>query len=87
MNDSTPAAECPADFSAKAAQLKTLFDELCASAPAAAKDAACQAKGKAIEVGRKAIDTVRKHPVEAAAVAVGVGLLVWWLVSRRQNAD
>ena len=87
MNDSTPAADCSADFTAKAAHLKTLFDELCACAPGAAKDVACHAQDKAMEVGRKAIDTVRKHPVEAAVVAIGAGLLVWWLVNRRQNAD
>ncbi len=94
MNDATSAPDATGpttDFATKAAQLKCMFEELCACAPSAAStaasDAACQAKAKAMEAGRKVIDTVRRHPVESAAIAIGTGLLVWWLVNRRSTSD
>ncbi len=69
-------------FADKAAQLKALVEELASAAPSAAKDVACHAKERAIEAGKKAYEVVRKHPVEVTVVAVGVGLLAWWLLSR-----
>ncbi len=87
MNDSNPASAADTDFAAKAAQLKCLFEELCSGAPDAVKDAACQAKAKAIAAGRKAVDTVRRHPVETTIIAIGAGLLVWWLMTRKQHDD
>lgn len=75
------------DFAAKAAQLKALVEELTRDAPAIAKQIACQAKETACNVTRKAADVVRRHPVETAVVAVGAGLLAWWLITRRNSAD
>lgn len=90
MNDTASAPATSADFATKAAHLKCMFEELCACAPAAAANAtsaaACQAKAKVMEAGHKVVDTVRRHPLEAAAVAIGAGLLVWWLVSRRSTS-
>ncbi len=74
------------DLSTKAEQLKGMIDELCQCAPAAAKEAACQVRDKAVAASRQVAETVKKHPFETAAVAVGTGLLVWWLVSRHRNA-
>jgi len=74
------------DFNAKAAQLKALVEELTKDAPAIAKQVASQAKETACNATRKAVDVVRKHPVEAAVVAVGAGLLAWWLITRRNAA-
>ena len=53
---------------------------------AKALEFAGKAKDSALEAGQKAVDTVRKYPVESAAVAtvaVGTGLLVWWWMSRK----
>ncbi len=87
MNESTPvSAHLPSDSAAKMAQIKDLVEELWAGAPAAAKEAAVNAKEMATRAGRTAVDTVRKHPFEAVAVAVGTGLLVWWLMSRRKES-
>ena len=36
------------------------------------------------ETTLQAYDAVRKHPLEAAVIAVGTGLLVWWMVSHRK---
>ena len=36
------------------------------------------------ETTLQAYDAVRKHPYESAAIAVGAGLLVWWMVSHRK---
>lgn len=71
------------DFAAKAAQLKALVEELTKDAPVLAKQVANQAKETACNATRTAVDVVRKHPVEAAVVAVGAGLLAWWLITRR----
>jgi ElaB/YqjD/DUF883 family membrane-anchored ribosome-binding protein len=79
-------AENTTAFADKAAQLKTLVEELASAAPSAARDVACQAKERAIEAGKKVCAAVRKHPVEATAIAVGVGLLAWWLLSRGHSA-
>lgn len=90
MNDTTSAPDTSADFATKAAQLKCMFEDLCACAPSAAANAtsaaACQAKAKVVEVGHKVVDTVRRHPWESTAIAIGTGLLVWWLASRRGNS-
>ena len=77
------AQEQNTDFAAKAAQLKALVEELTQDAPALARQVASQAKETACNATRKAVDVVRKHPVEAAVVAVGAGLLAWWLITRR----
>lgn len=37
------------------------------------------------ETTLQAYDAVRKHPYETAAIAVGAGLLVWWMVSHRKS--
>ena len=48
-----------------------------------ATDLVGDAKERAMAVGKQLVDTVRKHPVPTAVAAVGAGLLVWWLLSRR----
>ena len=37
------------------------------------------------EATLQAYDAVRKHPYETAAIAIGAGLLVWWMVSHRKS--
>ena len=79
-------ADTHAEFMAKVQHLKCLVNECCASAPAIAKEGVCQAKEAALKAGHQVVDTVRKHPVQVASVAgvaIGAGLLVWWLMSRR----
>jgi len=81
MNESTSA---PDSTPSTKSQIKEIIDEICAASPAAT-EAACLAKDKAIAAGRKVVDTVRRHPVEATVIAVGAGLLVWWLMTRRNH--
>lgn len=90
MTDTATAPETHADahaeFMAKVQHLKCLVNECCDSAPGIAKDGMCQAKEAALKAGHQAVDAVRKHPVQVVAVAgvaIGAGLLVWWLMSRR----
>lgn len=52
-----------------------------------AKDIANDVQEKTLAAARKVIQTVRKHPLETFAVAIGTGLLVWWLVNRHETAD
>lgn len=80
------AQETNPEFASKAAQLKALVEDLTKDAPAVARQMASQAKETACNVTRKAADAVRNHPVEAAVVAVGAGLLAWWLITRRSAA-
>ena len=55
----------------------------CAAIPAAVQDA----KERITDAGRQALVTVRKYPVESVALAIGVGALVWWMVSRLQKDE
>ena len=43
-----------------------------------------RSKDKAGNLVCKVTDTVKAHPLETAAAAVGAGLLTWWLLSRRR---
>ena len=51
----------------------------------AAMTLAGEARDTAIIGGKKAIGLVRQYPVQATAIAVGTGLLVWWLATRGNN--
>ena len=93
----TAAATTPADtdaFNEKAAQLSTLVQELLHLAPQAAsaklgelkeqgQQFVADGKEKASQATRQVLDTVRRHPLEAMLVAVGSGLLAWWLLTRK----
>ena len=84
-----------AEFAEKANQLKNLIDELCDLAPQSADESDSdamasdhnvfeEAKRKTCEAAKKAAATMRRHPMETTAVVVGVGLLAWWLLSRKE---
>lgn len=93
-NSETPYAE-------KAAQLKALIDDLLSCAPGAKERVVDEGrrfvdqgrelyehgKDKACQATRQVADTVRRHPVETAVIALGAGLLTWWLVTRRSSSS
>ena len=54
-----------------------------ASAKECAKDSYDQAEEKAMAGARQADTAIRSHPYESIAVALGVGTLVGFLLSRR----
>jgi ElaB/YqjD/DUF883 family membrane-anchored ribosome-binding protein len=80
------AADPVADFAAKAGEAKDAIGSCYASAPAAVKSAACDAKQRLTEAGSQALQTVRRYPVETAVIALGAGVLVWWLMTRRSGS-
>ncbi len=90
------------EFAEKAAQLREQFAELIECCPGAAseklkglKDNAADLYSKTTERAAemtklamaKTVETVKKYPVQTALVAVGAGLLTWWLLSRRECED
>ncbi len=83
-----------ATFNEKAAQLRTLVEELVHLAPEAAgaklgelgdryQHLLAAGKEKTCQAGRQVVSTVKKYPVETALVAVAAGLATWWLVTRK----
>lgn len=96
MTNAASSSETSSDFSTKIAHLRHIVEDICSCAQSGcttqelgckAKEAACKAKDMAVDASRKVVDTVRKYPVESTAVAVGAGLLVWWLLSRRNASQ
>ncbi len=83
------------EFTRKATELRNLVQELANSAPDAAKEqllglrngiaSLCDqdAECSFTSVTNRVVATVRAHPVQAAAAAVGAGVITWWLLSRR----
>lgn len=82
------------EFVEKAAQLRSLVEDLARGAPEAAKEqiagmrrnlAALCEEGTECAAGaaHRVADTVRSHPIQVTVAAVGAGLLTWWLLSRR----
>jgi hypothetical protein len=82
------------EFSRKAAELRTLVEELANSAPEAAKEqilglkdgiASLCEQGTECTIGvtNRVVATVRAHPYQVAVAAIGAGLITWWLLSRR----
>jgi hypothetical protein len=82
------------EFTRKASELRTLVEELASSAPDAAKEqilglkngisSLCdQGKDCTADLANRVVSTVRAHPIQVAAAAVGAGLITWWLLSRR----
>lgn len=81
-------------FHEKAHQLKALVAEMFSMAPKAVSAKLCElghdgkqffvdGKDKAGQVGKQAIEVVRKHPVETALIAVAAGVATWWLITRK----
>lgn len=87
MSNACHSPENVGEFTEKVGQIKQLVEELVVATPAVAKDAASQVKCKATQVGQQVVSTVRKYPIEVAAVAIGAGLLVWWLASRGSKSE
>ena len=82
------------EFTRKATELRTLVEDLANSAPDAAKEQILglkngiaslldQGRDGMGDVANRVVATVRAHPVQVAAAAVGAGLITWWLLSRR----
>jgi ElaB/YqjD/DUF883 family membrane-anchored ribosome-binding protein len=80
------------EFSEKIAELRSLLTDITKSAPSAASDALDDLKSKALalcdqceekteNMAKAAYKTAKEHPAQVAIGAVGVGLLVWWLMS------
>lgn len=81
-------------FHEKANQLKALVAEIFSMAPKAVNEKICEmghdgkqlfmdGKDKAGQVGKQAIEVVRKRPVETALIAVAAGVATWWLITRK----
>ena len=95
VNDVDTASSASEQVSHQASQLCALIEDIAKTAPDAAKEkldslkqgvtALCE-RGRitAGNLTRKLTDTVRAHPVQTAAAAVGAGLLTWWLLNRRR---
>jgi len=81
MNNSSSAGETGDNMRS---QIKDIIDEISAASPAVG-EAARTAKDRAVAAGKQVVKTVRRHPMETTIIAVGTGLLVWWLISRRSN--
>ena len=88
------ANEADQAFSQKASQVKALVEELCRMAPQVVgekveqlQDDGChmfaEGQEKVLRIGKQAVDTMRKHPVETALIAVAAGLATWWLINRK----
>jgi ElaB/YqjD/DUF883 family membrane-anchored ribosome-binding protein len=82
------------EFTRKASELRSLVEELAHSAPDAAKEqlaglkdgiaSLCAQGGDCTKnVANRVVATVKAHPVHVAAAAVGIGLVAWFLISRR----
>jgi len=85
-----------AAFAEKAAQVKRMLADLAHLAPSAAKEQISNLKDSAgwlyeegtqtaKAAGAKVYDLAKRRPMETALVGVGLGLLVWWLVSRSDS--
>jgi hypothetical protein len=85
-------------FLQRAARLQQLLRELADVAPAGAREriadvermvvALCAGAGEpeGVQAGESpasVVETVRSHPVQVAAAAIGAGVLTWWLLDRR----
>jgi len=93
--DPNAAYRASQEFTRKAAVLRNLFEELVISAPDAAKEQLLGLKNGIASlceqgtdctlssVTNRVVATVRAHPVQTAAAAIGAGLITWWLLSRR----
>lgn len=91
-----PSADSASEHvSHQAGKLRALIEDIAKTAPDAAKEkleslkhgvsALCeQGKDKASHLVGKVTETIKAHPLQAAAAAVGAGLLTWWLLSRRR---
>jgi len=55
-----------------------------AAALDSAKDMAGRVRDKAVEGARMADETVREHPYQAMAIALGVGAIIGCLLARRR---
>lgn len=82
------------NFSQQAGTLRSLIEDIADSVPEAAKEklealkaevaSFCErGKDRAGNLVGKVTDTIKSHPLESAAAAVGAGLLTWWLLNRR----
>ena len=82
-------------FSQQAGKLRALIEDIAKTAPDAAKEkleslkhgvaSLCdRGKDKTGNLVCKVTDTIKAHPLETAAAAVGAGLLTWWLLNRRR---
>jgi hypothetical protein len=87
--------EATQEFTRKASALRAQVDELAASAPDAVKEQLAGLKDEIASlcdqgmectesITKRVMSTVTSHPIHVAAAAVGVGLLTWWLISRRE---
>ena len=86
MNDvHHPCNDAIRDFADKANEAKDAIGSCASAAPDAVKSAYCSSKDRLAEAGRSAVETVRKYPVETAVIAIGAGVLVWWLMTRRST--
>jgi len=58
-----------------------------AAALDSAKDMAGRVRDKAVEGARMADETVREHPYQAIAIALGVGAIIGCLLARRRSRN
>jgi ElaB/YqjD/DUF883 family membrane-anchored ribosome-binding protein len=58
-----------------------------AAALDSAKDMAGRVRDKAVEGARMADETVREHPYQAMAIALGVGAIIGCLLARRRHRN
>ena len=58
-----------------------------AAALDSAKDMAGRVRDKAVEGAKLADETVREHPYQAIAIALGVGAIIGCLLARRRHRD
>jgi len=85
-----------AEFAEKLASLRAQIEELMEYVPEAAEETLENLKSsvadlyeegeeKAVSATKKAVgttvETLKKYPLQSALVAVGAGLLTWWLLS------
>ena len=95
-NATDAAVDSAGDYvSSQAAKLCDMIEDIAKTAPEAAKEkleclragvtSLCESgKDKAAKVVGKVTDTIKAYPLQSAAAAVGVGLLTWWVLSRRR---
>jgi ElaB/YqjD/DUF883 family membrane-anchored ribosome-binding protein len=87
------------EFTRKVSELRMLVEDLAKSAPEAAREQLSglkdgiaslldQGRESTTSMANRVVATVKTHPGQvaaaAAAAAVGVGLITWWLISRRE---